>query len=189
LTLPEVKTTGAPATAGAPVVVDPQDLQMQAAQTSQRPLRVVFDTNVLLSFFVFADSRFAPLRAEVAAGRWHALTSPPCLAEYRRVLGYPLFALDEPRQAAAYADYLALVQLVEAEPKTEIALPKCKDKDDQKFLELARDGQADWLVTADKLVLKLRRGRRLEQLFRILTPDEVLKGLNLGLGCPSNYPA
>jgi len=49
-----------------------------------------------------------------------------------------------------------------------------KDRDDQKFLELARDGAAHWLMTADKALLRLRRGRRIEHLFRILTPDEAL---------------
>jgi putative PIN family toxin of toxin-antitoxin system len=140
-------------------------------------LRVVFDTNVLLSLFVFADSRFAPLRGEVASGRWRALTSPSCLAEYRRVLGYPLFDLTPARQEAACADYLGLAQLIDATPQDAAPLPKCRDKDDQKFLELARDGAADWLVTADKALLKLRRGRRLDGLFRILTPDEALATL------------
>lgn len=153
-----------------------------------QPVRVVFDTNVLLSMFVFQDSRFAPFRGEVASGRWKALTSVACLAEYRRVLAYPLFDLDAPRQAAAYADYLSLVDLVEpagdmAQPPAD--LPKCKDRDDQKFLELARDGQAHWLVTADKLLLRLRRGRRLDGLFRLLTPDELLVTLNLGAGQPA----
>lgn len=140
-------------------------------------LRVVFDTNVLLSLFIFADSRFAPLRGEVVSGRWVALTSAPCLAEYHRVLGYPLFALPAERQENAYADYLALVVMIDAVPQDAAPLPKCKDKDDQKFLELARDGGADWLVTADKALLRLRRGRRLENLFRILTPDEALATL------------
>ncbi|MEW6163710.1 MAG: putative toxin-antitoxin system toxin component, PIN family [Pseudomonadota bacterium] len=138
------------------------------------PLRVVFDTNVLLSLFVFADSRFAPLRAAAEAARWQALTSAPCLAEYRRVLGYPLFELAAERQEAAYAAYLACVRMIDAVPQEAIALPRCRDRDDQKFLELARDGEADWLVTADKALLKLRRGRRLDGLFRILTPDEAL---------------
>lgn len=140
-------------------------------------VRVVFDTNVLLSLFVFADSRFAPLRGEVASGRWRALTSAPCLAEYRRVLGYPLFDLTPARQETAYADYLDLAHLVDATPPEAVPLPKCQDKDDQKFLELARDGAADWLVTSDKMLLKLRRGRRLDGLFRILTPDEALATL------------
>jgi putative PIN family toxin of toxin-antitoxin system len=140
-------------------------------------LRVVFDTNVLLSLYVFADSRFAPLRGEVVSGRWEALTNAPCLAEYRRVLTYPLFALAAERQEAAYADYLGMVRLIDAVPQAAVALPKCKDQDDQKFLELARAGGAHWLVTADKLLLRLRRRRRLEHLFRILTPDEALATL------------
>ena len=151
-------------------------------QSGSRALRVVFDTNVLLSLFVFADSRFAPLRGEVASGRWIALTSPACLAEYRRVLGYPLFDLDAGRQEAAFAAYQALVCLIDVAPNSAIELPKCQDRDDQKFLELARDGKADWLVTADKLLLKLRRGRRLENLFRILTPDEALAQLKVDAG-------
>jgi len=140
-------------------------------------VRVVFDTNVLLSMFVFKDSRFAPFRGEVVSGRWIALTSAPCLAEYRRVLAYSLFALDAGQQEAAYAAYLALVRTIDAVPQPAVTLPRCKDRDDQKFLELARDGGAHWLVTADKLLLKLRRGRRLEGLFRILTPDEALASL------------
>lgn len=140
----------------------------------EEAVRVVFDTNVLLSLFVFKDSRFAPFRGEVAAGRWIALTSAPCLAEYRRVLGYPLFALEAAQQEAAYAAYLDLVCMIDAVPQPAVALPRCRDRDDQKFLELARDGGAHWLVTADKLLLRLRRGRRMDNLFRILTPDEAL---------------
>jgi putative PIN family toxin of toxin-antitoxin system len=137
-------------------------------------VRVVLDTNVLLSLFVFADSRFAPLRGEVESGRWQALTSTPCLAEFKRVLTYPLFALAEPQQTAAYAAYLDLISIIDDAPVQPAPLPKCKDKDDQKFLELARDGQADYLVTADKALLRLRRGQRLAHLFRILTPEEAL---------------
>lgn len=141
-------------------------------------LRVALDTNILLSLFVFADSRFAPLRGEIEAGRWQALSSAPCLAEFRRVLGYPQFALPAERQTAAYMAYLELVRLIDAVPQEAVALPRCRDRDDQKFLELARDGGAHWLVTADKDLLRLRRGRRLEHLFRILTPDEALTELS-----------
>lgn len=137
-------------------------------------LRVVFDTNVLLSLFVFADSRFAPLRGEVVSGRWQALTSPPCFGEFERVLGYPLFALDAGRQAEIAAEWRALSLCIETAPQSTVELPRCSDRDDQKFLELARDGAADWLVTADKALLKLRRRQRLDGLFRIIPPDEAL---------------
>lgn len=141
-----------------------------------RPLRVVFDTNVLLSMFVFADSRFAPLRAEVDAGRWLAFTRPDCVEEFRRVLDYSMFKLAPERQTAALADYVAVARQPEALPPLEPApLPRCKDKDDQKFLELARDIGADWLVSSDRALLKLNR--KLVGRYRILKPEQALKEL------------
>lgn len=142
---------------------------------SVAPLRVVLDTNVLVSLYVFADSRFAPLRARIESGKWLALTDDACFGEFRRVLGYPLFALGEARQEEALAAYKAIVTSLAGPPADVIAsLPRCKDRDDQKFLELARDGKADWLVTADKALLRLARRDRLRGLFRILTPEAAL---------------
>jgi putative PIN family toxin of toxin-antitoxin system len=138
-------------------------------------LRVVFDTNVLVSLYVFADSRFAPLRARMESGEWQVITNETCFDEFRRVLGYPLFALTDERQQAALAAYGARVTRFSAVPgKAIAALPRCADRDDQKFLELARDATADWLVTADKALLRLARRERLRGLFRILTPEAAL---------------
>lgn len=146
-----------------------------AASSTMPPLRVVLDTNVLLSLYVFADSRFAPLRARLERGEWRAVCSTPCLDEFRRVLGYPQFKLDPAAQVAAYATYAERIELAAPRGMTALPdLPRCQDRDDQKFLEAARDGAAAWLVTADKALLKLARGRRLEGLFRILTPEAAL---------------
>lgn len=137
------------------------------------PLKIVFDTNVLLSMFVFADSRFAPLRAEVDAGRWLAYTRPDCLDEFRRVLNYTMFALEAERQQAAYDAYCAVARQPIDVVLSEKLLPKCKDEDDQKFLELARDCGADWLVSSDKALLKLTR--KMTPWCRILKPEQALK--------------
>ena len=137
--------------------------------------RVVYDTNVLVSLYVFADSRFAPLRAKIESGEWRAITNDACFNEFRRVLGYPLFALVEERQQGALTAYGASVTRITGSPQADAAsLPRCKDRDDQKFLELARDSAADWLVTADKALLRLARRDRLRGLFRILTPEMAL---------------
>ncbi len=149
------------------------------------PVRVVFDTNVLISFFVFADSRLAPLWDEVVSGRWQALTNAACLVEFRRVLGYSLFSLPPEVQAAACESYLSHARIIEAVPQPARALPQCEDRDDQKFLELARDGGAHWLITADKCLLKLRRGRRLAGLFAILTPEEALQKIGADRTAPN----
>ena len=144
------------------------------------PRRVVLDTNVLVSLWIFADSRYAPLRAALEDGRWQALTSDACCAEFERVLDYPQFAVVPERQRVALMEYRRLALTVAAAPPPADPLPRCKDPDDQKFLELARDGKAQCLVTADRALLVLARRQRLQRLqhlFRILTPDAALTEL------------
>jgi predicted nucleic acid-binding protein len=53
---------------------------------------------------------------------------------------------------------------------TEPPLPKCRDPDDQKFLELARDCGADYLLTKDKALLVLARRKTRPAPCRIVTP-------------------
>ena len=141
------------------------------------PARVVFDTNVLLSLWVFADSRFTPLRALVDRGEWMALTDEHCLAEFKRVLGYEQFKLSAERQAQIFADYSAIANAGHERKTFPKPLPRCSDHDDQKFLELARNADAEWLVTGDKALLKMARRDKLLGLFRVVTPDAVLEGL------------
>ena len=142
------------------------------------PLRVVLDTNVLVSLWIFADSRYAPLRTALEDGRWLALANDASLGEFERVLGYPQFAVDLERQRAALAEYRNRIEAVPTPAGEPESLPRCKDRDDQKFLELARDGRAQWLVTADRALLVLARRQKLAHLFRILTPDAALESLS-----------
>lgn len=142
---------------------------------SGSPRRVVLDTNVLVSLWLFADSRYLPLRAALDAGRWQALANEAVFGEFARVLGYPQFGASEATQKAALADYRRLAEAIVA--TTDAPLPRCRDADDQKFLELARDGSAEWLVTSDKDLLRLARRQKLAGLFRILTPDAALAAL------------
>lgn len=138
------------------------------------PRRVVLDTNVLVSLWIFGDGRYADLRRALEDGRWRALANAASLDEFARVLAYPQFALACARQVLALDEYRRLAEVVAAPPGQRAALPRCKDQDDQKFLELARDGGADWLVTSDRALLVLARRQRLAHLFRILTPDAAL---------------
>lgn len=141
------------------------------------PARVVFDTNVLLSLWVFEDSRFAPLRARVDNGEWIALTDADCLAEFERVLGYEQFALSSERQARIHREYSASAESCDTRRSFAQPLPRCSDRDDQKFLELARNANALWLVTSDKALLRMARRNKFAGLFHIVTPDAVLAGL------------
>ena len=139
--------------------------------TSAGALRVVLDTNVLLSVYAFRDSRLAVIGEWLAAGRWRALTNAACLAEFERVILRAQFRLDAEAAQQAVGRYAGLAEVVPVPAGDVAPLPRCKDRSDQKFLELARDGNADCLLTADRALLVLDRRQRLGGRFRIITPD------------------
>ncbi|MCX7176151.1 MAG: putative toxin-antitoxin system toxin component, PIN family [Proteobacteria bacterium] len=142
-----------------------------AAPASAR--RMVLDTNVLLSLWVFADSRYLPIRAAVESGSWIALTDAGCLAEFERVLGYPEFKLEVQTQQRILAEYSGMAQAIGQ--VAWMRLPQCSDQDDQKFLELACGGAAQFLVTSDKALLKLARHKAIKDKLRILSPQGFLE--------------
>ena len=143
-------------------------------------LRLVLDTNVWLDWLVFADPAAAPLRSAVAAGRAEIFIDEACAAELARVLAYPLGrrALDAAAQAACLAECRRLAQPIERQSLQDEGinrLPKCRDPDDQKFLEAAAAARADALITKDEALLELAR-RKTKPPFRILTPQGFAEG-------------
>jgi len=131
-------------------------------------LRIVLDTNVVLDLFHWANVDAVPIMAALEAGRIECLVDESTLDELRRVLTYPQLKLTPDMIAERYARYSTLVTII---PAGEAApLPRCKDRDDQKFLELAERSGADLLVSKDKALLKLRGRTRLA--FRIMKPKD-----------------
>ena len=135
---------------------------------------IVIDTNVLLDLFVFHDPRWAELLAALEAGEVEALTRADCRDEYLAVLHYKHLPLDDDSRLAAAARFDALLRLVAVDSKA-IRLPVCTDRDDQKFMELARDAGASILISKDKALLKLGRKTAQAGLFRIMLPEAWLK--------------
>ncbi|CAL62086.2 Conserved hypothetical protein, putative PIN domain [Herminiimonas arsenicoxydans] len=135
--------------------------------------RIVLDTNVCLDLFVFRDPRWTRLHAALKDGSVEAITRDDCRMEWSIVLRYPHLKLDDTARLQIAEEFDALIRCT-AMPglDTEAAkLPICKDKDDQKFLELSRDINADVLITKDKALLKLARKTRRDGLFAIMTPE------------------
>jgi putative PIN family toxin of toxin-antitoxin system len=137
------------------------------------PKRVVLDTNVCLDLFVFRDPRWTALHDALRSGAMEAVTRDDCRTEWQLVLHYPHLKLDDARRAAVAEEFDALIRHHHSamEQASPVLLPVCKDKDDQKFLELARDAQAALLLTKDKALLKLAGKTRRNGLFAIMTPD------------------
>jgi predicted nucleic acid-binding protein len=67
-------------------------------------------------------------------------------------------------------DALAMDVHAPVRPQPWPPLPRCRDADDQKFLELACAGNASVLLTRDDALLSLRRRTLRAGLFRICSP-------------------
>jgi putative PIN family toxin of toxin-antitoxin system len=135
---------------------------------------IVIDTNVCLDLFVFLDPRWERLLSALESGELRAVTRADCRDEYLAVLRYPHLPLDDDSRAAAAARFDRLITVVAPDSKP-VRLPVCSDRDDQKFLELARDAGAAILVTKDKALLKLGRKTLQAGMFRIMLPEAWVK--------------
>ncbi|WP_133650567.1 putative toxin-antitoxin system toxin component, PIN family [Paraburkholderia flava] len=145
---------------------------MPGSHASRDALRVVLDSNVWIDILVFDDAFTRPIRDALERGTLIALIDARCHAELAYVLDYPQFVRRAVDKEAALATLARLVQVVEPAAPSEdsLPLPKCKDRDDQKFLELAHAAGADWLVSKDRAVLKLARRVARDFGFRIAQP-------------------
>jgi uncharacterized protein len=136
------------------------------------PLRLVLDTNVWLDLLWFDDPQCAVLRQWLADGSAIALTDQACHREWQRVLEYPALRLDSIQAAALRARFDAIAVQVTT-PSRRLpwpAIPRCRDPDDQKFLELGCAAAADLLLTRDDALLALASRARTAGLFRICRP-------------------
>src|SRR5687768_5380528 len=100
--------------------------------------RIVLDTNVCLDLFVFDDPRCARLHESLHAGTVIAVTDEACRSEWLRVLGYPALALPIDAREAATSRFDGVMRIWPSLPVEPDAPrpPRCRDPDDQKFLDL-----------------------------------------------------
>ena len=139
------------------------------------PLRLVLDTNVWLDWLMFDDPRILSLKAAVATGKAEVFMTAACEEELARVLAAPMrkATLDVGVQVDYLEECRRLVKWMDGSwSRYADRLPICRDPDDQKFLELARDCDADFLVTRDRALLVLGRPKARSLSFRVVTPEE-----------------
>jgi uncharacterized protein len=133
--------------------------------------RCVFDTNVLVSALLFDNS--TPAKAVFAA--LHAgeiIVSADVVAELNDVLGREKFRryVTEEERERFLRSLLREVGLIEIEQM----IRACRDPKDDKFLELAVNGDADCIVSGDEDLLSLDPFRDIP----ILTPEKFLDALS-----------
>lgn len=116
----------------------------------------MLDTNVWLDLLVFDDPRCAALADALRDGSAVAISDTATAAEFARVLGYPALRLDKARRAGAMAAFAALARRAEVPAAPQA--PRCRDPDDQMFVDLALSAGADALLSRDDAVLRLASG-------------------------------
>ena len=133
-------------------------------------MRVVIDTNVLVSALLLENSAPAKIVTHWRKGRFALLTAATQIEELRRVLSYPKLRerltpsvagllVNELRQLTVYVDKL---------PKVDVS----PDPFDNYLLSMALAGAADYLVTGDRqdvLALKKFEGTRIVSVSEFLT--------------------
>ncbi|MCB1555079.1 MAG: putative toxin-antitoxin system toxin component, PIN family [Xanthomonadales bacterium] len=144
--------------------------------------KVVIDTQTWIDLLHFGDPRCEPLAGALQARRVTAFRDDATKRELIRVLGYAPFALSDTARAALLQRFMALSH--DWSPSVDgsaARLPRCRDPDDQMFLELAHRSGVDVLISRDKALLALdRRCRKLG--FAVLRADDaqLLNRLPLG---------
>lgn len=137
-----------------------------------KPLRVVLDSNVVLSSLLFRGAIAERVRHVWRSGAIVPLVSTQTASELLRVLAYPKFRLSVGEQHELLADYLPFTTSVRiGQPPPTV--PPCRDRLDAPFLELAVAGRAKLLVSGDKDLLALAGQTR----FEIITPADFLHRL------------
>lgn len=118
------------------------------------PVRVVLDTNVVLSALVFRGSAAAQVRQAWQRGLVLPLASTSTVQELLRVLAYPKFRLSSAEQDELLADYLPYAETVRI-PQPPPTVPDCRDALDLPFMHLAVVGKAHVLVSGDHDLLAI----------------------------------
>ena len=121
-----------------------------------REPRVVIDTNVFVSFFLRRGSTpWRVVRDVLECGE--LLVSDDTLAELAEVLRRPKF--DRYVSRALREEFLDTLPEFATRVAITERIKACQDSQDDKFLEAAVNGQADFLATGDRALLAMKSFR------------------------------
>ncbi len=131
---------------------------------------MVLDTNAVLDWLVFKNPDYLAIENAVFNRRVCLLTSPSMRAELSHVLTRGVVNRWTTNFSVLWEtlDEHALVLPDPPALSTPMRL-RCTDTDDQKFIDFAVVNQAQWLLTRDRAVLKLRK-KALDYGLRIASP-------------------
>jgi uncharacterized protein len=119
---------------------------------SQKPSRVIIDTNLLISFLI--GKELQDLKSLIANERIKLITSDQLLLELSTVTSRQ--KLKKYFDQDNVSELISLLAIISDKVKIKKIEPVCRDPKDDFLLALAKAGKADFLITGDKDLLDLR---------------------------------
>lgn len=117
---------------------------------------MVLDTNVVLDWLLFANPQVQGLAQAIEAQQLRWISTAAMREELAEVLRRPPLCHHIHNSERVLQTFDRHARLVEAAAAAPLHL-QCRDRDDQKFIDLAVAHKAIWLLTRDKALLELRR--------------------------------
>ena len=133
------------------------------------PLRIVVDSNIIISGFLFGGNPACVL-GSVVEGVSRCFTSLPILDEVRGVLQRPKFGLSAEQALAFVAEFHLLCHVVD--PRTRVQVI-ADDPKDNMVLECAHAAKAEVIVSGDAHLLDLKQWESI----RIVSPAEFMNDI------------
>lgn len=115
-------------------------------------MRIVVDTNVLISGVFFGGFPRKILKASVE-GRIRACASMEILNEYQEIIREMVQRKQGNIDVSILNPLIRSMEIIEPVSRVEI----CRDPDDDKFINCARDAQAMYIVSGDKDLLVIQQ--------------------------------
>jgi predicted nucleic acid-binding protein len=126
---------------------------------------VVLDTNALLDWRVFKDPAAHPIAQAVMDGRLRWLACPSMEKEWHQVWPRSYLKAWQPDPMLTLTVF-QYAEFVDEPPPCGL---RCKDPDDQVFIDLAMQVKAQWLFSKDAALLKLNKRAFQRQGLRVLS--------------------
>ncbi|QWR76004.1 putative toxin-antitoxin system toxin component, PIN family [Candidatus Magnetomonas plexicatena] len=140
-------------------------------------LKIVIDANVFISAILNSRGSPAKILDLVKSGKLMLITSVMIISEVKKVILYPKIQKRHKYTSHEVQQYLdkifVIAQVIETDLKIEAI---AEDSTDNKYLECALGGGADFIVSGDHHLLDLKVFQGVE----ILKPDEFLYRFNNG---------
>jgi uncharacterized protein len=137
---------------------------MQSSKHQSNPLKIVVDTNLYLSLFVFRSTMLHYIFELVIDEKLLLFTSPPQLQEIKKKFTEFAVPHDVEERALFFINSKAILL------SPTITIQESRDITDNFLLELSEVSYADYLITRDNDLLVLKKRKETE----IILPEDFL---------------